>query len=271
MSEVHVIDERFAASLSAAGLDTVAGALSYRGGSDLDKPGLGTRRRTRLTLTDSEGRTQEAYLKRYGRETVRQRLRRWWTHGTGGTPARVECENIRAVAAAGVATMAPICWGQERPGGRSFLIVSAVPGEALERCGEAFVAGADDRRLAELTAGLAETVSRLHGAGLCHRDLYASHVFLREGGDRLDLYLIDLARVFAPRWRRRRWRVKDLAQIKYSMPDAWVMRCWGEFLSACASDTPAPVRERLDRAIDRKVSRMRRREACRADVGRSRT
>ena len=93
-----------------------------------------------------------------------------------------------------------------------------------------------------------------------HRDLYTSHVFLDETPAGAELYLIDLARVFAPRWRRFRWRVKDLAQVKYSMPDRWVREHWDDFLAAYLGDTVDSCRRRYDTAVRRRVERMRRRD-----------
>ena len=64
---------------------------------------------------------------------------------------------------------------------------------------------------------LAPIVRRLHDRGLFYRDLYWNHLFatsLTEGAIRL----IDVERVFRPRWRRRRWIVKDLAGLVSSWP-----------------------------------------------------
>ena len=197
-------------------LDTFEGAFAYAGGEDLDKPGLGARRRTCLHLTDTTGRTHKLYLKRYGPDRQRGRPLSRRPHQS---VAAIEFANIGVARSAGIATMQGLLWAAESgiapSAGRSYLLVTAVPGEALERCGESFLARhVDDDKAAELTASLAELVRRLHLAGHVHRDLYASHVFLDESAGDVSLYLIDLARMFAPRWRKFRWRVKDLAQLK---------------------------------------------------------
>ena len=83
------------------------------------------------------------------------------------------------------------------------------------------------------------------------------NVLVEHQGD-LDLYLIDLARMFSPRWRRFRWRVKDLAQLKYSMPAAWVAGHWEAFLSAYCKGGDRAVIRRYNRAIDRKAAAIRR-------------
>ncbi|MDY6912954.1 MAG: lipopolysaccharide kinase InaA family protein [Planctomycetota bacterium] len=251
-------------ALRREGLDSVEGAFGYAGGEDLHKPELGHRRRTRLCLEDDDGRKHEVYLKRYDCEPFFRRLRRWLTYGIRRSPASIEFDNIRTAAAAGLSTMPALACGQEQRflrDGRSYLFVAAVPGESLERCGDEFLAGHHDtpQAVSELTAALAEMVRKLHAAGYVHRDLYAAHVFLHEADGRIELYLIDLARMFQPRWRRFRWRVKDLAQLKYSMPDRWVEPCWQKFLATYLGRDWARHLDCYRRAVDRKVADMRRR------------
>lgn len=244
------------------GMDTLQGVMAFGGGTDLTKPGLGERRRTRLDLTDDSGGRHVLFLKRYGPPRVLAGIRRWWTHGWAFSPAEVEARNIEAARQAGVTTMEVVDWRSGAAG--SYLITTAVPGEALERCPEAFWRRlADDAKAgAEFTSRLAALVRTLHAAGCVHRDLYASHVFLDEGSGRFDLYLIDLARVFRPRWRRFRWRVKDLAQLHYSMPALWRDLWWeaflGEYLGPCGAASAARWRAAILRksaSIARRASK----------------
>ncbi|HOF18796.1 MAG TPA: lipopolysaccharide kinase InaA family protein [Phycisphaerae bacterium] len=257
-------DEAWREPLRQAGLDSVEGAFAFAAGADLDKPGLGNRRRTRLELADSQGRRRELILKRYGPEPLRARLRRAWTYGLCGA-AEIEYRNIRLVAALGIDTMQAVAWGGEscRGGGRSFLLATVVPGEALERCGREFLA-ASPERAEELTAKLAALVARLHGAGYVHRDLGACHVFLHVGDVGLELNLIDLARVFAPSsWRMFRWRVKDLAQLLHSMPSEWVEAHWEAFLRQYLALTGGGSPRRYARAAACKAAWIARHEARR--------
>ena len=245
--ESHLdLDPRVAEFVRSQGLDTPEGAMNFGSGEDLVKPGLGQRRRTRIQTPSGEA----LYLKRYG------------PAGREQPPGPLEFANIRAIRAAGVATMHAIAAGVEPDSGRSFLLVSSVPGDAMERVGQEFLQHADEAHLSELTRNLAGLVGRLHRAGWVHRDLYASHVFLHETEGRLDLYLIDLARAFQPnRWRRRRWIVKDLGQLKFSMPPSWVENQWEAFMKAYLQIAPLPgLPRRLSRAIDRKVRSMRRQQ-----------
>ncbi len=262
------VDYPLREALEQAGLDSVAGALAFGGGDDLIKDGLGHRRRTRLVLADSIGRTHELYMKRYGPEPMKLRLRRAWTHGRGKSPATVEAQNVAAVAAAGIATMRYVAAGQDHAG-RSYVIITAVPGDALSRMIEAFAARhQSDGQLEALTERLADVSAKLHEAGLAHRDFYADHIFLHEMRDGFELYLIDLARMFRPRWRRHRWFVKDLAQLKFSMPAWWIEKHWpaflGRYLTVGGSRMCGHGLASWDRIVGRKVRHMQAQAARRA-------
>lgn len=255
-------DHPLLATLEQAGLTTVEGAFAYSGGADLDKPGLGHRRRTLIEIADSAGMRHRLFLKRYRCEPLAARLRRRCTYGGGRSAAAVEFDNIRAVAAAGIATMEAVCFGQQASGrdfDRSFIIVTAVPGESLERCAEKILSSGEQTG-EELAIVLSKLIRDFHAAGFVHRDLYASHIFIHRTDGRLTPYLIDLARVFRPRWRAFRWRVKDLAQLKSSMPEDWIRRHWGRFMAAYGGDCSESEMSRYNRAVDRKASAILRRE-----------
>lgn len=135
-------------------------------------------------------------------------------HGREASDAVEEWHNTRAVSAAGVRVARPICAGWNAS--RSFLLTLELPGEPLDdflRRGRP-----PAPLLRELVGELAELVARLHGAGLCHRDLYLCHVFWLPDEPRGNrLALIDLHRVRSLGIvRASRWRLKDLAALAYS-------------------------------------------------------
>ena len=111
-----MIGEGVPASLMEAlrreGLDTVDGAFAYGGREDLAKAGLAGRRRTRLEVTDGDGRAHAMYLKRYG-PGIAGALRRWARQGRRGSAAGIEFENILRARAAGVPTMQPVLCGED--------------------------------------------------------------------------------------------------------------------------------------------------------------
>jgi tRNA A-37 threonylcarbamoyl transferase component Bud32 len=245
--------------LEALGLDTLEGAFVLVRGEELSKDRLGTRRRTRLRLGDGSGSPVQWYLKRYGPDAGPRRLARRLTGRGRAGPVQRELEAIRRLQHAGVPTARPLAAGQESDllgARRSYIVLAAVEGDALERCLADCLDRWDEPQVQHFNAALAELVRGLHAAGWVHRDLYASHVFLDDTPDGPRLRLIDLARCFAPRWRRFRWRVKDLGQLKYSMPPAWVEQYWGEFLTGYLA---GGGQARWERAIARKVAAMRRR------------
>ncbi len=260
-----MIDPQLTDFISQAGLDNIAGAFAYQNGEDLSKPNLGHRRRTRLEFRDGQSRCWEMYLKRYGPVSLTKRLARL-IRGQGlWSEARREFANIRHLRDAGVPTMREIAWGQQvgiLGAWRSYIVVTAVPGDAVERIGDEFLTKFADQPalIDEFTRQLVELVSRMHQAGFVHRDLYASHIFLHEHDGRVHVNLIDLARVFQPRWRAFRWRVKDLAQLKYSMPWLWVERYWDSFLQSYLQSQSQAQPGLWSRAIDAKVVRMQRRQ-----------
>lgn len=262
MIDPKLLNTPLGMSIRRAGLDTVDGAFACQEAADLAKPGLAHRRRGRVILHDETGLRHEMYLKRYASESLAVRLRRWRMYGFGGGPAGVEVRNIERVAGLGIATMRAAAWGwQGGPLGakRSYVLVTGVPGEALSRVEQGPIAGKTDlaRRMTEALADLART---LHVGGLVHRDFYASHVFLEETLQGPKLYLIDLARVIAPRLRRWRWIVKDLAQLRYSMPEEWRNNWWRDFLGWYRPGASPRTYRRIHYAVEAKVALMCRHE-----------
>jgi hypothetical protein len=65
--------------------------------------------------------------------------------------------------------------------------------------------------------------------------------------------------MFRPRVIKRRWCVKDLAQLKYSMPAAWVDGYWQPLLADYLAGVSDRRRRAWDGLIGRKVESMRRR------------
>jgi Lipopolysaccharide kinase (Kdo/WaaP) family len=104
---------------------------------------------------------------------------------------------------------------------------------------------------------VAPMVARLHGQGLCFRDLYWNHLFA-EGLDPAhgEPVLIDVERTFAPRFRVRRWRIKDLAGLLASLPVAVQRTDALRFLKICLGGLPADWKP-FARRISGKAARIR--------------
>ncbi len=167
---------------------------------------------------------------------------------TASSLATIEVAGIRMVAELGISAPVPVAFGCRLRGMReqqSLLLMTAVGGQSLETWLPLQVQANGipvvvKRRLIDALAAL---VSQLHAGGVVHRDLYLSHIFIRPRStdiraatvrersadssihdvdyresetSEMELSLIDLQRVFKPRWRKRRWFIKDLAALNYS-------------------------------------------------------
>lgn len=207
-------DPALTESLAAAGLRTLDDLFSLPNAERLDKATLpGWRQRLRVELPG----IGTCYLKRYTSPPLVAQLRRI----VGGHPtrstARIEWEQIRRLEEAGTDSVRRLAFGEEMSGlweRRSVILLAEVPGESLEKR----VERCPERAPAGWIRGLAGFVAGFHRAGYVHRDLYLCHVFVELPGPEPVFRLIDLGRMKKPRFRHRRWVVKDLASLNYSTP-----------------------------------------------------
>lgn len=190
-------------------------------GERLDKPGLASwRQRRRVTVRD-QGAQISFFVKRFEHPpSSARRLVRIARNGARSV-AGVEWSWMHRLRQDGIACAQAVALGEEMIGGkevRSVLVSKAAAGQSLERWMQTWNEIPPSRRR-EVLLGVARLVSKLHGKGYIHRDLYLSHVFYdpQKTGDEA-LCLIDLQRVIQPRWRQVRWIVKDLASLNFSTP-----------------------------------------------------
>lgn len=227
--EVHPQDR---AVLERAGLTTFDAVMALPQDAGFDKAGLKPwRRRTRIELQDAAGATHVYFLKRFVEPpSSAQFKRRLSGRSLGFGPA--EGAAATALHDAGIRTFRVAATGQRITGGveqASFVLIAQLAGESLERwwpmhCDELYVPEQSPRRIA-LIEELGAFCAQFHAAGFVHRDLYFSHVFLDESQPPGSRYaLIDLGRVFRPRWRRARWIIKDLAELEHSASHSGVSR-----------------------------------------------
>jgi len=168
-------------------------------------------------LPDRENCTLDAVLSN-GRP-IRWHIKRYPAASGPNTPAGQEAEGIQTLNRAGIPTVALVGWGRLADG-RSFLIT-----EDLSDHQPADKLLAKDFDFGKILLPMARLTARLHMQNLHHRDLYLCHFFVNPHHP-ADLHLIDAARVRPlPRWPlRRRWIVKDLAQLWYSLSEAQILR-----------------------------------------------
>lgn len=143
-------------------------------------------------------------------------------------------------------------------GRRTLLVTAALPGRSLDAWAiDAAREGWLDQLVAFAIREVAPLVRRLHAHGVVFRDLYWNHVFAVDPRHDRAVALLDVERVFRPRWWWRRWVVKDLAGLGASLPVAVGARAQLRFLVACLQ---RPLRELRPwiRAIAAKAARVQR-------------
>lgn len=195
---------------------------------------LKDRENWRLDLAHPSG-VQGAFLKKHHGRSLGSWLRAKFNLGPGATAGRVEARNIARLSRAGIAAMRLIAFGEQLHCDgtlESFVLTEELTGylQLDQFIKQRFAPIADLEPHSEqhdqwrtLIAQVAELASKFHRMGYNHRDLYCCHFFIKEPRPGQFLVnLIDLQRVeHRARWRRR-WIVKDLAQLAYSAPREFV-------------------------------------------------
>jgi hypothetical protein len=171
--------------------------------------------------------------------------------------ARAEWHWLHALPALGLRVPLPVAF--DRAGSRTLVCTAAAPGRPLDVLLRAAVRRDPAAALRYACRVVAPVVRRLHDAGLVFRDLYWNHLFAHSiaGGD--EPVFVDVERVFRPRWRRRRWIVKDLAGLSASLPVAAPPRALLRFLRSYLGDgrPGRAARRGLARDVARKAARIR--------------
>jgi heptose I phosphotransferase len=227
MDESMWIDREFQAAFEQAGLGSFDAVMAGSDGHCWRA--FRDRENWRLELPGPYGRCVRAHLKKHHVRSVRT----WLSARLRLTPAMsaAECEarNAARLTRDGIDVMRLIAYGSKAH--RDGLLESFIIAEELEGYREipdllrqrfpttAIQTPRRDRDLDELIRTVADVARRFHTAGYNHRDFYCGHFFVREPAPgRFEIRLIDLQRVQHRRRWRRRWVVKDLAQLAWSLP-----------------------------------------------------
>ena len=226
------LDRRYHPELKAAGLTRFEDVMTTSDGRCLRA--LADRENWRLELRDDQRRPRGVYLKKHH---VRTWLSRLWAKlgiAPGETAGRVEARNVGRMAAHGIDVMHLVAYGEKlHADGRleSFVLTEELEGYTqldhfLSRRFAPLSEQKTRRRdphLITLIRRIAEIAGRFHAAGYNHRDFYCGHFFIREPvPGEFDVKMIDLQRVQRRRFFRRRWIVKDLAQLVWSAHRDWI-------------------------------------------------
>ena len=207
------------------------------------------------TLKDRENCTLD--VTRPDGSAIRFHIKRFPPYRSMGSPADQEVNALRTLELEGISTVPLVGWGKlgDR---RSFVITEDLAGyEAADKLIES---GVSFDRLLEPTADL---TARLHSAGLHHCDLYLCHFFARVSEDRVDMRLIDAARIARLGLLARRWIIKDLAQFWYSTLNLNVTQSQRmAWLDRYAANRKLESVVKLQRAIQKKSNWIARHDAA---------
>ncbi len=171
------------------------------------------------------------YLKKHRTRNAATVLRALLGCGPGETAARLEVKNVDCLSAEGIPVMRVVAYGEKMHRGglvESFLLTEELDGYIdLHRFLTTYFSPhrlahpAVRHELKMLIRLVAQVARRFHQLGYNHRDFYCCHFLVKRiGYARFDIRLIDLQRVQCRRMFRRRWIVKDLAQLAWSAPQA---------------------------------------------------
>jgi len=212
--------------LQDAGLNSLESVMATRSGRCLRA--MPERENWRLELHGRDGAECTAHLKKH-----RARSRWTWARrrqAMTATPAELEARNAAALARDGFAVMRVLAYGRKAHADgliESFVLTEELQGyQELQHflrdrlgAGRRPAPSRRDPALAALIRAAADVARRFHQAGYNHRDFYAGHFFVcQPERGAFDIRLIDLQRVQQRRRWRRRWIVKDLAQLAWSLP-----------------------------------------------------
>ncbi|MBX7074557.1 MAG: hypothetical protein K1X71_15550 [Pirellulales bacterium] len=225
------IDPEYRAQLETAGIASVPDMMNSQAGKQLRV--LKNRENRRLEFAHPRG-PRGAYLKKHHHRTLSTWLRAKLNRGPGNTDGRVEARNIAELNRAGIAAMRLVAFGESLAADgqlHSFVLTEELAGFAplddfIKRRFPTVASKTqpdDHWQWRCLLGEVAALASNFHRLGYNHRDLYCCHFFVKEQArGQFQVNLIDLHRVEHRRRMRRRWIVKDLAQLAYSAPTAHV-------------------------------------------------
>jgi heptose I phosphotransferase len=265
------IDPSEQAALHVAGLDTAEAMFAWTKGVPLSKANLAPhRRRWRIDITGEAG-DRVYYLKQILKPGLVEQIRRIWSGSRRHATAERERYFIDRLSTLHVPTIRCVALALQMTGWwerRSALLTEQVQGESLERWLPREWERTPRRRRTALIRQVAAAARKMHEAGLYHRDLYLSHLFVEwKTPDEPIVRVIDLARMIERPFLEQRWRIKDLAALHHSAPVDRVSRSDRlRFLRGYAPHLDHPKQRRSRHAkfrdwiarIEARTARMRR-------------
>lgn len=175
----------------------------------------------------------------------------------GFTGVDDEVTGIRHLQKAGIETV-PLAGYGKLNDGRGFVITENLT--HFSDCERLLESGTPFETLLVPTA---QTAGKLHANKLHHRDLYIGHFWANVEETPIAIRLIDAARVKPlPRWFQRRWLVKDVAQLVFSLKKFDIdMQTIDRWFAEYAKHCDHPITDLFKRAVFSKVRWIERHDA----------
>ncbi len=252
------IDREYQTALNEAGLTSIEEVFAFDAAKNLTKSNLASyRSRLQFEISSPEGElSTTVFMKRYDCPPVIVQFKNWLSYHNLRSDASREFDAAYQLAARDINTPKVVSYGEQRNAlfeTRSFIITEKIPdAQSLERqlpdCfdGQTTIEKLKQRR--HFIVQAAAFIKKFHDTNYRHRDLYFSHIFYNASGK---FYLIDLARVFRPILLRKRFQIKDIAQVYYSAPGKYFSRT--DRLRFYMTYTAQKKLRRIDKAFIRKV------------------
>ena len=224
-SESVFLNPNYQTAFEKMGLTEIEQYFSFNAAKNLAKKNLASfRSRVQFEVSSPAfPETKILFMKRYDHPPISVQIQNWFTAHSRKSCGEIEFEAAQKLNQAGINTPTIAAYGTQW--GKifekcSFIVTEKIPdAEALERNlpvyfqGQPYTINLKLRR--NFIAKLADFINKFHQTNYRHRDLYLSHIFYSDIGG---FYLIDLARAFKPIFLKKRFQLKDLAQLYYSAP-----------------------------------------------------
>lgn len=262
------VDREYLSALEKASLTTFRQVMETTQGTCLRT--LKDRENWKLELHGPHEKPRAAYLKKHHVRDAGSWLRAKLGARSITNAGAVEARNVERLRRAGIPAMQVIAYGEKLHAtglSESFVLTEDLAGysqldDFLQERFSVRKAGCRNQESVDLRTllyNVAVVARRFHTLGYNHRDFYCCHFFIRElQPSNFEVNLIDLQRVEHRRRFRRRWVVKDLAQLTYSAPADHVS--WTDqmaFIKRYLGITKLrPADKRLIRAVLSKRRRM---------------
>ncbi len=225
ISESVFVGSDYQTAFDKQGLIEIEQFFSFNAAKKLTKKNLASFRSRVQFEVDSPtfSETKTLFMKRYDHPPVFVQIKNRLAAHSRKSCGEIEFKATQELNQAGINTPKVAAYGTQWGKifeKRSFIVTEKVPdAEALERNLPAYFQGQPEPENLKLRrnfiAKLAGFINKFHRTDYRHRDLYFSHIFYSDTGS---FYLIDLARAFKPIFLKKRFQVKDIAQLYYSAP-----------------------------------------------------